>query len=220
MSLGDSVILSRNLDHRSGRRIGYARVSTDKQSTDQQVAELRRAGCKKIFIDEGIKATAKSRPGLNEAKDALKSGDVFVVWAIDRAFRSTLEAIVFLESINAEGVEFLSLTQNIDTRTPEGRKWFIDTASWAEYEREVISRRTRLQMADAKAKGVKFGRKPSLTPRAAYRAFIQVREEGKTIASVAKRFGCSPITLRRTFRRLELDRLRAPPQPHERRLPP
>lgn len=211
--------MSRNNEHINGRRVGYARVSTDKQSTDQQVAELRRAGCKKIFIDDGIRATAKIRPGLIKAKAALKSGDVFVVWAIDRAFRSTLEAIVFLESINADGIEFLSLTQNIDTRSPEGRKWFIDTASWAEYEREIISRRTKLQMNDAKKRGVQFGRKRSLTPRATHRAFIQVKEQGKTMTSVAKRFGCSPITLRRAFKRLELDQLRTSPTPDERNTP-
>jgi len=199
--------LSNNFDKNTGRRIGYARVSTDKQTTEQQVAELERSGCKKIFVDDGIKATAKHRPGLKEAELALKDGDVFVVWAIDRAFRSTLEAIVFLEAINAKGVEFHSLTQNIDTRTPEGRKWFIDTASWAEYEREIISRRTKLQMHDAKKRGVKFGRKHSLTPKAAYKAYLQVKQQGNSLEAVARRFHCAPITLRRTFKRLELENL-------------
>lgn len=211
--------MSTNLDAKMGRRIGYARVSTERQTTEQQVTELRRSGCSQIFVDDGIKATAKHRPALKAAEQALHDGDVFVVWAIDRAFRSTLEAIVFLEAINAKGVEFHSLTQNIDTRTPEGRKWFIDTASWAEYEREIISRRTKLQMANAKANGATFGRKHSLTLKAALRAYREVNQQGRSMTSVAKKFRCSPITLRRTFKRLSLDDLTTSPTPTQRRLP-
>ena len=135
------------------RKIGYARVSTDRQTTDQQVAALEQAGCECVYIDDGVSATSRHREGLQQARAALMSGDVFVVWAIDRAFRSTIEAIQFLDELMQRGVSFQSLTQAIDTRTPEGRKWFIDTASWAEYERAIISRRTKEKMAHAKLQG-------------------------------------------------------------------
>lgn len=187
-----------------GQRIGYARVSTDKQTTEQQIAELRRAGCTEIFVDEGISATAKSRPALEHARKSLKLGDIFVVWAIDRAFRSTLDAIIFLDSIDSNGVAFLSLTQNIDTRTPEGRKWFIDTASWAEYERAMISRRTKLKMADAKRRGIILGRPHLLTPKLIHHAFARIEEGGENITSSAKQLGVSRITLTRAFKRLGL----------------
>lgn len=140
------------------RKIGYARVSTDKQSTDQQVASLEKAGCHFIFTDDGISATAKYREGLEQARRMVFSGDVFTVTAIDRVFRSTIEAITFLDELMKRGVEFQSLTQAIDTRSPEGRKWFIDTASWAEYERAIISRRTKERLAFAKARGQHIGR--------------------------------------------------------------
>ncbi|MBL4645599.1 MAG: recombinase family protein [Rhizobiales bacterium] len=200
--------MSPNPSENSARRIGYARVSTDKQTTNQQVAELRRAGCKRVFVDDGVSATAKSRPGLEQARQALRNGDIFVVWAIDRAFRSTLDAILFLDSIDGDGVSFLSLTQNIDTRTPEGRKWYIDTASWAEYERAMISRRTKLKMADAKSRGVTLGRPHRLKPKAVYRAFQNIEGNKATVETMASRLDVAPVTLRRAFKRMGLERSR------------
>lgn len=188
----------------SGRRVGYARVSTDNQSTRQQVYELERAGCDKIFIDEGVRATAKIRPGLEAAKDALQPGDIFVVWAIDRAFRSTLDAIVFLDGLMERGIEFQSLTQSIDTRTPEGRKWYIDTASWAEYERAIISRRTIAKLQEAKRRGIRLGRKFALDTQDIQNAYIQVHEHNQTIKTVAQELGVAPITISRAFKRLEM----------------
>lgn len=188
----------------SGRRIGYARVSTEKQTTDQQVAELERAGCNKVFVDDGISATARERPGLELAKAELQDGDIFVVWAIDRAFRSTLDAILFLDTIALEGISFLSLTQNIDTRTPEGRKWFIDTASWAEYERAMISRRTKLKMADAKRRGVILGRPRCLTPKMVFKAYQHIEKTNEPICRIAQQLDVAPITLSRAFKRLGL----------------
>lgn len=196
--------MTSHFDESTARRIGYARVSTDKQTTDQQVAELRRAGCVEVFVDDGISATARSRPGLTKARQTLRKDDIFVVWAIDRAFRSTLDAIVFLDAIHLEGVAFQSLTQNIDTRTPEGRKWFIDTASWAEYERAMISRRTKLKMADAKERGVVLGRPRRLSPKAIYRAYRTLQSSSGTMTETAQRLDVAPITLNRAFKRLGL----------------
>lgn len=193
-----------NSDIKSGRRIGYARVSTDRQTTDQQIHELRRAGCKKVFVDDGIKATARIRPGLEQARLELQSNDIFVVWAIDRAFRSTLDAILFLDEIDLEGIAFLSLTQNIDTRTPEGRKWFIDTASWAEYERAMISRRTKLKLKEARNRGVVLGRPRRLPPKDIFRAYQRITGQHKTIKSEAHRLGVAPITLNRSLKRMGL----------------
>ncbi|MBL27253.1 MAG: DNA resolvase [Rhodospirillaceae bacterium] len=188
-----------------GRRIGYARVSTAEQTTDQQVAALRRAGCRRVFVDDAVSAIARDRPGMEKARRALRPGDVFVVWAIDRAFRSTREAILFLDDLLQIGIEFQSLTQLIDTRTPEGRKWYIDTASWAEYERAIISRRTREKMAHAKLAGKHVGRPYKLTRRKVMRAHDQVAREGIDIREVADRCEVAPITIARAFRRYGLE---------------
>lgn len=185
-------------------KIGYARVSTDEQSVYQQLDALKEAGCEQIFTDEGISAIAKSRPGLEEARQVLQSGDIFVVWAIDRAFRSTIEAILFLDELLKAGIEFKSLTQQIDTTTPEGRKWFIDTASWAEYERAIISRRTKEKMAAAKRRGQHLGRPYSLSDDKVQAAYKKVMEERLTISHVAGQFSVSHDTLTRGFKRLGL----------------
>lgn len=192
------------LHKNTGRRIGYARVSTDKQTTDQQIDALYQAGCKKVFVDDGIRATARQRPGLEQARHYLKNGDVFVVWAIDRAFRSTLDAILFHDDIKSDDIAFLSLTQNIDTRTPEGRKWFIDTASWAEYERSMISRRTKIKLEEAKRRGVVLGRPRRLSPKVIYRAHRRITEQQKTLKAEAQRLGVATITLNRGFKRMGL----------------
>lgn len=143
--------------------IGYVRCSTNRQMVLQQIDALRAAGCLHIYKDRAVRATAKKRPGLLAVRKALKPGDTFVITSIDRAFRSTIDAIIFLDDITKDGVTFRSLIQNIDTRTPEGRRWYIHAASDAEYERAVISRRTREQMAAAKRRGKKFGRPRKLS---------------------------------------------------------
>jgi DNA invertase Pin-like site-specific DNA recombinase len=182
-------------------KIGYARVSTDMQTVEAQLDALESAGCAKVFTDEGVSAVAAKRPGLAKARRALRSGDVFVVWAIDRAFRSTIEAILFLDSLREEGVQFRSLMQAIDTTTPEGRKWFIDTASWAEYERAIISRRTKEQMAAAKRRGRHLGRLADDTIREAH---SRIRCGETAISPLAEELGVSEEALTRGFQRLGL----------------
>lgn len=189
----------------AGRQIGYARVSTAQQTTDQQVYALRKAGCRKIFVDEGVSGKTANRKGLEEARNALREHDVFVVWAIDRAFRSTIDAIQFLDELIQRGIEFRSLTQQIDTRTPEGRKWFIDTASWAEYECAVISRRTKEKMAEAKRRGQHLGRPYALNRSKIMKAHRLIQQDGMELKTVAVFYRVSPITLKRAFRRLRLE---------------
>ena len=115
-----------------GRRIGNARVSTDKQTFSQYTAALREAGCAEIITDDATSAVATQRSGLLKARAPLGPGDTFVVLAIDRAFRSTIEGLLFLDSLHKDGITFLSIFQKMDTRTPEGRKWFTDMVNAAE----------------------------------------------------------------------------------------
>ena len=173
---------------------GYVRCSTDKQTVMQQVDALRAAGCVRIFRDKAIRATAKKRPALLAVRKALKPGDTFMVTAIDRGFRSTAEAISFLDEIMKSGVIFRSLAQSIDTRTPEGRKWYIDSANNAEYERAVISRRTREYMAAAKRRGKVFGAKRKLSPKQIAEA-RRALKGSKTLDQVAKKLKVSKRTL-------------------------
>lgn len=189
------------------RMVGYARVSTDDQTLYQYHDALRRAGCKErdIYYDDATKATAKNREGLMKARAALRPRDVFVVVAIDRAFRSSLEGLKFLEGLDKEGITFHSIYQQIDTGTPEGRKWFAYQLADAEYELAVISRRTKEKMAAAKARGQHLGRPFKLSERRIHRAHMLVTEKGRDIDKVAKTYSVAPITLKRAFERFGLE---------------
>jgi DNA invertase Pin-like site-specific DNA recombinase len=191
---------------------GYVRCSTDKQQVRQQCDALRAAGCTRIFRDKAVNATAKSRPGLIAIREALRpQTDTFVVVAVDRAFRSTFEAIAFLDGLTAEGIAFRSLEQNIDPRTLEGRRWYISKANDAEYERGVISRRTREAMAAAKRRGKKFGRPRKMTPKKLARAKAALHE-GKTCKAAARLVSVSQRTLSRALARKPSIRIHTPVQ--------
>lgn len=179
-------------------RVGYTRVSTDKQTLFQSIEALEKAGCQKVFSDFAVSAVAKKRPGLTEARQASSKGDTFVVLAIDRAFRSTIEGLTFLDELHHEGVTFHSIWQNLDTSTPEGRKWFTYAVADAEYERSVTSRRTKLAMQAAKARGVKFGRTPLLSSRQVQKA-QKLWHQGVSITTVAKILEVSRTTAHRAI---------------------
>lgn len=193
-----------NMPKISGRYIGYARVSIDDQTLYQYEDALTKAGCERIFFEDAMTAVAEHRPELAKAEAALMPGDAFVVLAIDRAFRSTIDALLFLDRINKRGIIFWSIYQRIDTSTPEGRKWFTEAAADAEYERSVISRRTKEKMAAAKRRGQHLGRPYKLSKRKLTRAHHLVNLRGMPLSEVAQSLEVSPVTLRRGFRRLRL----------------
>jgi len=179
---------------------GYVRCSTDKQKTIRQRDALRAVGRDRIFQDKGVRATQKNRPALIKLRKLLRPGDTFCITEIDRGFRSTFEAIAFLDDIQAENVTFRILVEKVDTRTPEGRHWFIVKAADAEYEREKISRRTREYMAAAKRRGQKFGRPRKLNKTKIARARKALSGKNKkTLSQVAKRLRVSPRTLTRAL---------------------
>ena len=191
----------------TSRKIGYARVSTEEQTLFQYMDALQRAGCREddIYCDDATKATEINRKGLRQARDALRPGDIFVVVAIDRAFRSSLEGLKFLEELDKQGIRFHSVYQQIDTRTPEGRRWFAYELADAEYELARISRRTKEKMAAAKARGQHLGRPYKLSRRRIVRAHRLITEQGRDIGKVAKSYRVSPITLKRGFARFGLE---------------
>lgn len=188
----------------AGRYIGYARVSTDDQTLYQYEDELNAAGCDAFMYDFARSGDDDERPGLAAAEASLKRGDAFVVLDIDRAFRSTLDALLFLDRINKRGVTFWSIHQNIDTNTPEGRKWFIESVASAEYERAQISRRTKIKMAAAKRRGQHLGRPYKLSRKRLARAHHLVTTRGMPLSDVAQSLDVAPITLTRGFLRIGL----------------
>lgn len=153
--------------------IGYARVSTLEQDTSAQTHALTRAGCKRIFEDAISGATA-DRPGLAALLAYLRDGDTLAVWRLDRLGRSLPHLIEVVRTLEARGVGFRSLTENIDTTTSGGRLVFHIFAALGQFERDLIRERTRAGLAAAAARGRRGGRKPVVTSEKLQRAKEQI----------------------------------------------
>lgn len=142
----------------TGHKIGYVRVSDADQSEALQVDALKQAGCVKLYRDHGLSGARRNRPGLQAMLDDLVEGDTLTVWKLDRLGRSTIHLLSILEDLQTRGIHFHALTQGIDTSTAVGRMIFGQLAVFAEYERSLISERTKAGMKAAKARGVNVGR--------------------------------------------------------------
>ena len=161
---------------------------------------LERACCDQIFIDRGISGGNGDRPGLNDMIASLQAGDTLVVWRLDRLGRSLINLIQLMENLGRRGVHFYSLSENIDTSSSGGRLLFHMMAALAEFERNLISERTKAGMAAARQNGRRLGRPPSLEGERLHAAILAVTENGEPIEKVAARFGVSPRCLCRVLR--------------------
>jgi len=138
-------------------RIGYVRVSTLDQHDELQMDALKKAGCERIFSDK-VSGAKADRPGLQQALEFARSGDALVVWKLDRMGRSIIDLISLTNSMQERGIEFISLTETIDTSTANGKLFFNLMASFAEYERNLIRERTIAGLSAARARGRTGGR--------------------------------------------------------------
>ncbi len=138
-------------------KIGYIRVSRDKQTTALQVDAMRREECERTFTDK-MSGKRFDRPEYLKMLEILRPGDVLVVWRLDRLGRSLKELIEIVTMLGARGVELKSLKENIDTSTPTGKLMFHIMAALAEFERDIIQERTQAGLEAARARGRKGGR--------------------------------------------------------------
>jgi len=179
-------------------RIGYARVSTEEQNLDLQLFALTNAGCDRVFSDHGVSALAKRRRGFDQALGALQSGDTFVIWKMDRAFRSLRHALEVFDHFEAAGIEFHVLTEGIDTTTPMGKCFYQIRNAFAELERNLISERTKAGLQEARRRGTRLGR-----PRALSRSQIadarRRHSRGEPMAKIAASSGVSERTMYRAM---------------------
>src|SRR5271170_5571982 len=181
-----------------GMKYGYACVSTDDQNPALQLAALKKAGCKTVFKDEGLSGATTKRPALLRCLKKLEHGDTLIVWKLDRLGRSLRDLITMLDDLRARGLKFHSLTEAIDTATPTGRAMWQMIGVLAELERSLISERTRAGVKAAKGRGVKFGRKPKLTPQQVLQA-VKLMNSGEGAEDVATSFKASKATLYRAL---------------------
>lgn len=179
------------------KKIGYARVSTEDQKLDLQMRALAQAGCAKIFRDHGVSGRTFQRQGLSAALAMLEAGDTLVVWRLDRLGRSLSGLVLLMEELGRRNVGFCSLSESIDTNSSGGRLIFHMMAALAEFERSLISERTRAGMQAAKQNGKHVGRRPSLSNIQVDQAIAEMRLNGKTITDIASQFDISRRSMKR-----------------------
>jgi DNA invertase Pin-like site-specific DNA recombinase len=143
-------------------KIGYARVSSVGQNLDVQKEKLTDYACEKLFAEK--ESGAKSdRPKLQEALEFVREGDQFVVTKLDRLGRSLSDLVLITNTLQARNVDFVVLDQQIDTSSPTGKLLFHMLSAIGEFERELIKERQTEGIENARARGVKFGRRHKLS---------------------------------------------------------
>jgi DNA invertase Pin-like site-specific DNA recombinase len=179
-------------------KYGYARISTVDQNPDMQKKALQKAGCESVFTDKRSGATIK-RPALAQCRNKLKPGDTLIVWKLDRLARSLADLIEIMRELEERGVQFRSLTEEINTGTPGGKLTFHIFAALAEFERGLIIERTREGIKAARSRGVKFGRKPKLDAEQIKHARELLKAGKKSREQIAALFKVTRKTLHRAL---------------------
>ena len=175
-------------------RIGYARVSTIEQSLDLQIDALKRAGCEKI-IEDTVSGKTESRSGLDRVREMLREGDVLVVWRLDRLGRSLKHLIELIAELEKQGVGFQSLQEAIDTTTPGGKLVFHIFGALAEFERNLISDRTKAGLDAARARGRRGGRPKKLDAEQRAVALHLYHSKQHGVDEICRTVGISKPTL-------------------------
>ena len=175
--------------------IGYARVSSDGQNFEAQRATLVAAGAEKVFAETASGAQT-DRKQLAKAIEALGPGDVLLVTRLGRLARSRRDLLNVLDTMSRKGAGFRSIADAwADTTTPHGKLMVTVLGGLAEFERELIRARTEGRKR-AMDRGIKFGRKPMLTPHQIAEAKAR-REAGETLAEIGRSYNVSHSTISR-----------------------
>ena len=175
-------------------KIGYARVSTQDQLLDLQIEALKKEGCEKIFHDI-ISGGVFVRPGLNQAKEMLRKEDVLVVWRLDRLGRSMKDLVEIVTELEKSKIHFKSITENIDTTTTSGKLVFHIFASLAEFEKNLISERTKAGLKAARKRGKIGGR-----PKKSLELAIKMHKDNFSLKEICKACSISKSTLYRSLK--------------------
>ena len=174
----------------------YARVSTDDQTTDNQVFELEKVA-KRMGWDIGevytdiISGAKSKRPELDRLMESVirKEVDIIMVWSVDRLGRSLQHLTTLLSDIHSKGVDLYLHQQGIDTTTPSGKMMFQMCGVFAEFERSMVQERVKAGLERARANGKRLGRPP--VPPIQIEKMRKLRNEGMTLTAIAKRVGVS-----------------------------
>jgi DNA invertase Pin-like site-specific DNA recombinase len=178
----------------------YARVSTNNgQDPEMQIRELREY-CQRRnwdvvreYVDVGISGAKEKRPELDRliADAHHRNFDAVVVWRFDRFARSVSHLLRALETFRSLGIEFVSLSEQVDTSTPTGKMIFTVLGAVAELERSLIAERVRAGVRNARAKGKRLGRPSKLADSGEIK---RLRSQGASWRAIGKELGIAPAT--------------------------
>jgi DNA invertase Pin-like site-specific DNA recombinase len=200
--------LRQEVDMKQKRVAIYLRVSTDKQTTDNQRRELEavaeRSGWQvvQVYEDSGISGAKgrDKRPGLDTMMKGVnaKEFDLVATWSVDRLGRSLTDLLAILQDLRDKGVDLFLHQQGLDTSTTAGKAMFQMLGVFAEFERGIIRERVNAGLARARANGVKLGRrrvKPSVEAR-----ILELRANGDGILKIGKKLGVGTSVVQRVFK--------------------
>lgn len=193
-------------------KIGYARVSTQDQNISSQIQLLEGAGCERIFQDHASGVNEK-RPGLLEMLSILRKDDVVIIYKTDRLFRSLRNMIDLIERFNSLGVKFRSLSEpEFDTTSSNGKLFLQIFSAFAEFERNLISERTRFGLESARRRNQTLGRPKGIKPgtKIKYETALHFyKNKGIPIETACENAGISKTTFYRVdayFKAIEAEK--------------
>jgi len=183
----------------------YARVSTEGQDPEVQLAALRAHAAQRgwevveEFEDRGFSGTKERRPALERLMKNAWAGSfqAVLVWRFDRFARSVKHLIAALETFRTLKVDFISLQEQFDTSTPIGQAMFTIIGAMAQLERDIIRERVKAGLERARARGVRLGRP---TAQVEPGEILRLRGQGVSIGEIARRVRASRSTVRRRLR--------------------
>lgn len=178
--------------------LGLARCSTEGQDHALQIDALKKAGVERIY-QETISGTSDHRVGLKQLLNDLREGDVVIVYSLSRLARSTRQLLDLSDEFRRRGIGLRSITEAIDTSTPQGRFFFIIMAAIAELEASILRERTKAGLLAAKARGRTGGRPRALVGSKVDMARTLLASGEMSVQEVARNVGVSPGTIYRTF---------------------
>lgn len=174
-------------------KIGYLRVSTHEQCLDRQIFGLEKL-CDELHI-ETVSAASKSRPVYESVMCKLQAHDTLIVWSLDRAWRSVVDTICTIETLKERNINLKIIDMDIDLSTPTGKLFISIAASMAEFERNIISVRTKQGLEAARQRGVVVERPRKLTDEQIIQAHDEISGKHTTITAKAKEYGVCRDTL-------------------------
>jgi DNA invertase Pin-like site-specific DNA recombinase len=179
--------------------VGYARVSTSSQNLENQINQLKDAGCVKIFSEKKSGKNKADRKQFNIMMDFVREGDILFITKLDRLARSVIDLQNIAKFLEDKNVNLKVIQQNIDTTTPAGRLLFTMLGAIAEFERDLINERVKEGIEAAKRKGVQFGRKAILNSKEK-NVIYKEHKKGKSVAWLSKFFHVARNTIYRAIK--------------------